>query len=149
MSSKSSNTDSPQRDKHPNVRLLSKLIENKKLGWWMLGGSSLYFLLHLGGLKVYICPLRSLTGWKCPGCGLTGGAHALLKGDLSAALHSNWFTLFLALFWIAVAIGLIIPEPARKSYIAWVRKSEEITKWPYIFGLIAIIYTLTRNSLIE
>ena len=35
------------------------------------------------------CPLHQLTGWHCPGCGITRAAHALLHGDLSAALAMN------------------------------------------------------------
>jgi hypothetical protein len=35
------------------------------------------------------CPLHWLTGWHCPGCGSTRAAHALLHGDLRAALGYN------------------------------------------------------------
>ena len=35
------------------------------------------------------CPLFSLTGILCPGCGLTRGFHALFHGDILAALHFN------------------------------------------------------------
>jgi Protein of unknown function (DUF2752) len=35
------------------------------------------------------CLWRSLTGLLCPGCGSARAAHALLQGDLIAALHFN------------------------------------------------------------
>jgi hypothetical protein len=36
------------------------------------------------------CPLHALTGFNCPGCGLTRGFHALFSsGDVLAALHFN------------------------------------------------------------
>lgn len=35
------------------------------------------------------CPLHSLTGLNCPGCGATRGMHALLNGDVLAALDYN------------------------------------------------------------
>ena len=36
-----------------------------------------------------VCPLYSLTGIHCPGCGLTRGFHALFHGDVLTALHYN------------------------------------------------------------
>jgi len=35
------------------------------------------------------CPLYTLTGFACPGCGLTRGFHALFHGDILTALDYN------------------------------------------------------------
>ncbi|WP_313896328.1 DUF2752 domain-containing protein [Streptomyces sp. YIM 98790] len=35
------------------------------------------------------CPVLSLTGWYCPGCGGLRAAHALAHADLAAALSAN------------------------------------------------------------
>ena len=35
------------------------------------------------------CPVRSLTGWWCPGCGLTRATHHLMHGDVLGALRYN------------------------------------------------------------
>jgi hypothetical protein len=50
-----------------------------------------------------VCPLYSLTGFACPGCGLTRGFHALFHGDLVTALDFNalipmWTVIFGYLF---------------------------------------------------
>lgn len=37
------------------------------------------------------CPFRSLTGWWCPGCGLTRATHHLIRGDIAQALRFNLF----------------------------------------------------------
>ncbi len=37
------------------------------------------------------CPFRTLTGWWCPGCGLTRATHHLFRGDLVQALRYNLF----------------------------------------------------------
>src|SRR5918998_6939019 len=36
-----------------------------------------------------VCPLYSMTGIACPGCGLTRGFHALFHGDVLTALDYN------------------------------------------------------------
>lgn len=38
------------------------------------------------------CLFRATTGLWCPGCGLTRGVHALLRGDVGEALAMNVFT---------------------------------------------------------
>ncbi len=35
------------------------------------------------------CPLYTMTGFACPGCGLTRGFHALFHGDVVTALDFN------------------------------------------------------------
>ena len=43
-----------------------------------------------------VCPLYALTGFACPGCGLTRGFHALLHGDILTALDYNALLPFFA-----------------------------------------------------
>jgi hypothetical protein len=50
------------------------------------------------------CPLLSLTGFACPGCGLTRGFHALSHGDLITALDLN----ALVPIWGAVFVYLLV-----------------------------------------
>jgi len=58
-----------------------------------------------------VCPLYSMTGFACPGCGLTRGFHALFHGDVLTALDYNALIpvfgaflgyLFLSMFLFAV-----------------------------------------------
>ena len=35
------------------------------------------------------CPFHALTGWWCPGCGMTRATHHLLHGDVVGALRYN------------------------------------------------------------
>lgn len=51
------------------------------------------------------CPFRTLTGWWCPGCGLTRATHHLLRGQLAEAFRFNLLVVFvltaIALSWAA------------------------------------------------
>jgi hypothetical protein len=52
------------------------------------------------------CPFRSLTGWWCPGCGLTRATHHLLRGDLMAAHRHHLF--------VVAVLGVIVA-----SWVTW------------------------------
>src|SRR5215212_6090484 len=51
-----------------------------------------------------VCPLYALTGFACPGCGLTRGFHALFHGDILTALDYNAMLPFFAVF---IGFGLV------------------------------------------
>lgn len=58
-----------------------------------------------------VCPLYSLTGLACPGCGLTRGFHALFHGDVLTALDHNALLPFFAIligFALVSMIGFAI-----------------------------------------
>jgi hypothetical protein len=54
-----------------------------------------------------VCPLYSLTGFACPGCGLTRGFHALFHGDVLTALDYNAMLPFFALLICFALLALI------------------------------------------
>ena len=45
-----------------------------------------------------LCPVHSLTGWYCPGCGSLRAIHQLLHGELRAAWALNPLTMILLPF---------------------------------------------------
>jgi hypothetical protein len=55
-----------------------------------------------------VCPLYSMTGFACPGCGLTRGFHALFHGDVLGALDYNallpGFVLLLGFLFISMVL---------------------------------------------
>ena len=56
-----------------------------------------------------VCPLYSMTGFACPGCGLTRGFHALFHGDFVGAIDFNaliplWAMIF---GWVFVSLVLL------------------------------------------
>lgn len=50
------------------------------------------------------CPFRTLTGWWCPGCGLTRASHHLFRGDLVQALR---YHLFVVVVLAAIAVAWV------------------------------------------
>lgn len=88
------------------------------------------------------CVFHVTTGLWCPGCGLTRATHALLRGNVPAALGYNLFTPFVLFAIIA-------------AWFAWLRRSWGIPtrtladRLPNWFGMAAastmIVYGVLRN----
>ena len=56
----------------------------------MVGGAGVVVFFDPTKAGFYpVCPLYALTGFACPGCGLTRGFHALFHGDILTALDYN------------------------------------------------------------
>jgi hypothetical protein len=80
-----------------------------------------------GDTGVPACPFRALTGWWCPGCGLTRATHHLLRGQVGTALRYNLFVvLVLAAIagswatWMLEANGRRVPGWRRIPAVGWV-----------------------------
>jgi hypothetical protein len=88
-----------------------------------------------------VCPLYSLTGLACPGCGMTRGFHALLHGDISSALGYNLLLpailfffgyLFMSLF-LTVARGRGLSFKLFNPTVVW------------SFFAVALVFSVVRN----
>jgi hypothetical protein len=88
-----------------------------------------------------VCPLYSLTGFACPGCGLTRGFHALFHGDVLGALDYNamlpFFTALIGFGFVSLvyfaARGRRIPVNLLHPNALWV------------FFVLLLVFGVTRN----
>jgi hypothetical protein len=105
----------------------------KQYGILAIAGAS-YLALTFVGLRIS-CPIHSLTGVFCPGCGSTRAARALLGGDLQLAFHNN---ALLLLSPVLVIVGVLISKYSKNRM------------WLYLFiaALFALVVTFTvlRNQ---
>jgi hypothetical protein len=58
-----------------------------RLRWIILGIAA--YCVTAGRLFGTVCPVRILTGWNCPGCGLTRGSVCVLTGRWRMAFSYN------------------------------------------------------------
>jgi len=87
------------------------------------------------------CPFRSLTGWWCPGCGMTRATHHLLRGNVMQALHFNLFV-------------VVILAALSATWLVWLLsaagRSVNITRWVPVpvqiaAGTLLVGFAIVRN----
>jgi Protein of unknown function (DUF2752) len=81
----------------------------RRRAWLVLLGLSAVFatsaLWRPSDNGLVLCPFRALTGYPCPGCGMTRAFSAIAHGDLWRALRYNPLSPFLFLALIVVWAG--------------------------------------------
>ena len=75
-----------------------------------VGGASFFVWLFNPTTQGFfpVCPLFKLTGWACPGCGLTRGFHALFHGDVLTALGFNAMLPVYAVFFGYLLLAMLL-----------------------------------------
>ena len=110
--------------------------QNKNSIFW-LGCGGLYYVIVRYTAFSLPCPFRYLTGYLCPGCGITTLLLALGAGDIAAAKAANIF-LFYTLPWLLMSIALRSYLPPR--YVRLLDK----TIYP-VYAAILICFGIYRN----
>ncbi|WP_381804925.1 DUF2752 domain-containing protein [Streptomyces niveus] len=87
-----------------------------------------------------VCPLLSMTGLYCPGCGGLRSAHAVAHGDLAAALGANALAVVgyavFAVVWLVWLIHVARGTRLRVSvppFMGWA------------VGAVILVFTVVRN----
>jgi hypothetical protein len=88
------------------------------------------------------CPLHAWTGWLCPLCGSLRAFHALLRGQLRAALELNPLpVVVLSAGFCALAHDVV--RPARAT---WLERCGRLCFSPYALALVAAFGVLRNVS---
>lgn len=87
-----------------------------------------------------VCPLLQYTGLYCPGCGGLRSAHAVVHGDIAAALQANALAvagyLLFALLWTLWTVRAVRGRPLRID----LRPAQAWTA-----GALVLVFTVVRN----
>lgn len=91
------------------------------------------------------CPIKTITGLDCPGCGAQRAAHYLLNGEIQLALVQNSFVFIIAPYLLLGFYLQLVPEP--KTWETRLKKTLYNQKAIIGLGIIALIYTILKNTL--
>lgn len=88
-----------------------------------------------------LCPFKMLTGFPCPGCGITKSLIFLYQGNLLKSISYHLFGPATFLFCIVTIVVLTTEVITRKKYFRNVVYS---TKLAYVLGITLAAYHLSR-----
>lgn len=116
------------------------LYSTVSIGGMVLIGLLLFFVLHSVSIP---CLFHQLTGWDCPGCGMTRSVISLAHGHWIQALRYNLFSiplLFLFfLYWFQFG-KYYIKTGKRLSFEQVFSKT-----FTYLFLICFLVYGVARN----
>ena len=75
----------------------------REVGWILVMGTAYAIWFSFTGIGIP-CPIRAVTGYRCPGCGITHCAVNLLHGRVREAFEANQFVFILAPFGLIYGI---------------------------------------------
>ncbi len=106
----------------------------------LIGIGALYALfVHFTGVGIP-CPIYSITGLQCPGCGISRMFLALLRLDISAAFQYNPVVLCL--------LPLLILVGARKIYL-YIRYNKKKDRFCdaliWVMIVVLVLFGILRN----
>ncbi len=90
------------------------------------------------------CPFRSITGYRCPGCGSQTSIHYLLNFDLKNAVRANLLFILSIPYVLTGFVFDLIKSPGEKV-LKW-RKILFGTKAIYVVLTVIISFWILRNT---
>jgi len=88
-----------------------------------------------------VCPLYAVTGYACPGCGLTRGFHALFHGDVMGALDFNALIPVWAVIFGYVAVSLLLLAVRGRGLPMW----PTAPRFLWVFMIVLLTFGVLRN----
>lgn len=87
------------------------------------------------------CPFKMLTGFPCPGCGITKSLVYLYEGDLLKSITFHLFGPVVMVLSVYFLIKFSLELYYKKPFFATTFNKK---KWTYIFVALLIVYHLIR-----
>jgi hypothetical protein len=110
--------------------VLAPMIQDRRIIRVLMGMAALQVWLTAMGLPGWQCPIRSLLGVPCPGCGLSTAMALLLQGQWGEAMSVHAFaSVFLLGFVIITIVGMLPAHLHRETIrrIAWLEQRTGFT----------------------
>jgi hypothetical protein len=98
-----------------------------------------------------LCPFKMLTGFPCPGCGVTKSIIFFYKGDLTKSFGYHLFGPFVVLFCVAAIIVLSVELITQKQYFRYFIYNKSIAYFLgftlFSYHFVRLVYFVSHNNI--
>ncbi len=123
---------------------LSSALRARGLQVALFSFGFIYLFCSFFEIPLWRCTWKALTGWRCPGCGLTEGCKAFLRGDFSGGLSANWLTPLVLLGFLVLPVLFAIPARYRVGLLERFEVFERRSRLSILFLVFLIVHIGAR-----
>jgi len=123
-----------------NQAVFASVIRNPRDSRLLAGFVFIHLALGYFGIPLWDCPLLLATGVPCPGCGLTRGTAALLRGDWRSMAESHLFAPVFLGAAVITGITALVPETWRERIIDHIERIEKRTRITLLIMVSLFLY---------
>ena len=125
---------------------LTPILQKRSLLLLLSGLAVVQIALTAAGWGAWKCPIYSVSGIPCPGCGLSRAMLLLASGQWSAAIHMHAFAPVLLAAVIGFAVAGFLPQRQMQNILLSIATVERNTGIVVILTLAMLIYWGLRVS---
>ena len=123
---------------------MASLLRDRRVALVVTAVAAAQLASVAAGVGGWPCPIRSLTGVPCPGCGLTRATVALVRGEWRESLAAHAFAPLLLAAVVAAAVAAMLPEARREAFAALLVRAERRTKMAFLLPAALLLYWSVR-----
>ena len=138
----------------PSVRSLLKdqiyrpvfvhLIQKRWHAFFLIAFFTLFFILNFFKIEIWHCPVKTVLGIRCPGCGLGTAMLHLFRGEWWAMFDAHALAPFFLAGMILIAVITFLPEKIRNRTIQHVEVFERRTGFVTYYLFAFVLYWIIR-----
>jgi hypothetical protein len=124
--------------------ILTVLLRNRWQAQILVAVVILHLVFGVLDFEIWRCPVKTVTGIRCPGCGLSTAILYMVHGKLFKMLHEHAFAPFFSIGILIIAIISFLPERSYSAAVHRIALFEERSGFFSYFLAGFIVYWIIR-----
>lgn len=124
--------------------VVTPFLRERALGIALATFAFLYLAVSLFEVPLWRCLWRDWMGTRCPGCGLTTGCKAILRGSFLEGVTWNWFAPVVLLGVAAAPVFLAVPARHKEWLLDRIEQVERRSRFVLLLIVLALLQVVAR-----